>query len=50
VKPDEKSHPKFKLIAGKELVLFPADAQLGSGRTVKMVKILLFYETIKATL
>ena len=36
VNPADKSHPKFKLVAGKELVLFPADNQLGSGRTVKI--------------
>ena len=36
VNPNDKTHPKFKRIAGKELVLFPSDAQLGSGRTVTM--------------
>ena len=36
VNPDDKTHPKFKRIAGKELVLFPSDALLGSGRTVTM--------------
>ena len=36
VKPDEKSHPKFKNVSPKELVLFPSEAQLGSGRTVKI--------------
>jgi glycyl-tRNA synthetase len=34
VNPEDKSHPKFKRVAEKELVLFPSDAQLGSGRTV----------------
>ena len=33
VNPDDKTHPKFKNIAHKAVVLFPADAQLGSGRT-----------------
>jgi glycyl-tRNA synthetase len=36
VNPADKSHHKFKSVASKELVLFPQDAQLGSGRTVKM--------------
>ena len=36
VNPNDKSHPKFSRVAGKELVLFPSDAQLGSGRTVIM--------------
>jgi glycyl-tRNA synthetase len=36
VNPNDKSHPKFNRVAGKELVLFPSDAQLGSGRTVIM--------------
>lgn len=36
VNPDDKTHPKFCRVANKELVLFPADAQLGSGRTVVM--------------
>ena len=36
VNPQDKAHPKFKNIANKELVLFPSDAQLGTGRTVKM--------------
>jgi glycyl-tRNA synthetase len=36
VNPDDKTHPKFNRVANKELVLFPADAQLGSGRTVVM--------------
>ena len=34
--PEDKSHPKFKLIAGKSLVLFPQEAQLGTGRVVNM--------------
>ena len=36
VNPDDKSHPKFALVADKELVLFSSDAQLGTGRTVTM--------------
>ena len=36
VNPNDKSHPKFSRVAGKELVLFPSDAQLGSGRTIIM--------------
>ena len=36
VNPDDKSHPKFNRVANKELVLFPSDAQLGSGRTIVM--------------
>ena len=36
VNPSDKSHPKFKNIANKELVLFPQDAQLGTGRTIKV--------------
>jgi glycyl-tRNA synthetase len=36
VNPNDKSHPKFNRVAGKALVLFPSDAQLGSGRTVIM--------------
>jgi len=34
VNPNDKTHPKFKKIKEKELVLFPSDNQLGSGRTV----------------
>ena len=34
VNPNDKSHPKFKRIQDKELVLFPSDNQLTSGRTV----------------
>jgi len=36
VHPEKKSHPKFKRVADKSVVLFSADAQLGSGRTEKM--------------
>lgn len=36
VNPKDKKHPKFSRVASKELVLFPQDAQLGSGRTIKM--------------
>jgi glycyl-tRNA synthetase len=36
VNPQDKSHPKFSLIADKVLTLFPADNQLGSGRTINM--------------
>jgi glycyl-tRNA synthetase len=36
VNPSDKSHPKFKLVASKSLCLFPADNQLGSGRTVQI--------------
>ncbi len=36
VNPNDKKHPKFRNIADVELVLFPADAQLGTGRTVTM--------------
>ncbi len=34
--PLEKNHPKFGLIADKSLVLFPQEAQLGTGRVVNM--------------
>lgn len=34
--PSDKSHPKFALVASKELILFPSENQLGSGRTVLM--------------
>lgn len=33
VNPKDKAHPKFKHVAGKALVLFPNDDQLGSGKT-----------------
>jgi glycyl-tRNA synthetase len=33
VNPKDKKHAKFGLVAGKELVLFPNDDQLGSGKT-----------------
>ena len=33
--PSDKTHPKFHKIASKELVLFPQDAQLGTGRTIR---------------
>lgn len=36
VHPQRKQHPKFRWVRDKELVLFPADAQLGTGRTVVM--------------
>ena len=36
VNPTNKRHPKFSSVASKELVLFPSEAQLGTGRTVKM--------------
>ena len=36
VNPSDKSHPKFASVAKKELVLFPSEAQLGTGRTVRM--------------
>lgn len=34
--PSDKTHPKFEQVSSKQLVLFPADNQLGSGRTVTM--------------
>lgn len=34
VHPDQKGHPKFKLVADKSLTLFSSDAQLTTGRTV----------------
>ncbi len=36
VNPSDKRHAKFKKLASKELVLFPAEAQLGTGRTITM--------------
>eukprot|EP01040_Poterioochromonas_malhamensis_P010430 gene10430-11347_t len=36
VNPQVKTHPRFKNVAGKELILFPSEDQLGSGRTIKM--------------
>ena len=36
VHPADKDHPKFAGVADLRLVLFPADAQLGSGRTISM--------------
>jgi glycyl-tRNA synthetase len=36
VNPNDKSHPNFQSVAGKELVLFGADNQLGSGKTVSL--------------
>lgn len=36
VNPKDKSHPKFKSVADKELVLFTSEAQMGSGRTTKI--------------
>ena len=36
INPDDKSHPKFATVEDKELVLFAADAQLSTGRTVTM--------------
>lgn len=41
--PDEKQHPKFELIASKELVLFPAENQLGSGEHYALSKNDSFY-------
>jgi len=36
VNPKDKKHPNFPSVAGKELVLFGRDEQLGSGKTKKM--------------
>jgi glycyl-tRNA synthetase len=36
VNPKDKRHPKFSRVAGNMLTLFPADAQLGSGKTVSI--------------
>lgn len=36
VNPNDKKHPKFATVADKQLVLFPNDAQLTTGRTVVM--------------
>ena len=36
VNPNDKDHPRFPLIANKDLVLFPQEQQLGSGKTVVM--------------
>lgn len=36
VNPNAKEHPKFKTLADKVVTLFPADAQLGTGRTISM--------------
>ena len=36
VNPNDKRHPKFKKWAHVKLVLFPADAQLSTGRTTVM--------------
>ena len=36
VNPDDKSHPKFNTVEDKLLVLFPSEAQLGTGRTVQV--------------
>ena len=36
VNPRNKFHPKFCRVESKLLTLFPADAQLGTGRTVSM--------------
>lgn len=36
VNPNDKRHPKFKRLAHVKLVLFPADAQLSTGRTTVM--------------
>jgi glycyl-tRNA synthetase len=33
VHPEQKNHPKFKLVADKVLTLFSSDAQLTTGRT-----------------
>ena len=32
VHPEDKLHPKFSLVAGRVLTLFPAENQLGSGK------------------
>jgi glycyl-tRNA synthetase len=36
VDPSDKSHPKFNNVADTTLILFPQDAQLGTGRTIPM--------------
>lgn len=36
VHPEHKNHPKFKFVADKVLTLFPAEAQLTTGRTVSI--------------
>lgn len=36
VSPKDKSHPKFATVKDKELVLFSSEAQLSTGRTVKI--------------
>jgi glycyl-tRNA synthetase len=36
VNPSDKSHPNFESVADKELVLFGAEDQLGSGKTVSL--------------
>ena len=36
VNPDDKTHSKFHTLATKVLVLFPADAQLSTGRTLEI--------------
>jgi glycyl-tRNA synthetase len=36
VHPEKKNHPKFSLVADTNLVLFTADAQLTTGKTVEM--------------
>ena len=36
VNPKDKAHPKFSRVAEKKLVLFPANAQLETGRTVEI--------------
>jgi len=36
VNPEDKSHPKFHVLKNKELVLFAADAQLTTGRTLNI--------------
>lgn len=36
VHPQHKNHAKFNNVADLELVLFPREAQLGTGRTIKM--------------
>ena len=36
VNPTDKSHPKFESLQDKELVLFSSDAQLSTGRTIKI--------------
>ena len=36
VDPADKTHPKYKNVYDKEVILFPQDAQLGTGKTIKI--------------